>query len=62
VDRVNLGDLREFWREFRPHRACEKRDCACRECGRLNNGGLKIVNDCGCVMCSGELQFVVAVD
>ena len=44
VDRVNLGYLREFWRKFRPHRSGEKRDCACGEGHRLNNGSLKLMN------------------
>ena len=44
VDRVNLGYLREFWREFSSHCACEKRYCACREGHRLNDGGLKLMN------------------
>ena len=44
VDRVNLGDLVEFWREFRPHGSCEKRDCACREGHRIDDGGLKLMH------------------
>ena len=62
VDRVNLGYLREFWREFRSHRACEKCYCACREGDRLNDCGLKFVNVCGGVMRACELQFVVRIN
>lgn len=61
VDRVDFSNLVQFWRDFRAHGTREKRDRArCKRCAG-NDGSLELVDVCGCVVRSCQLQFVIAV-